>query len=201
MAALTPEDIANMALGILDEATIESLDDDTMAARLLNRHYDTTREAELSKRIWVFATVSASVEGSDLGTGDGTLNYAYDIPPDCLRIIPLTYDGEPTGIPISWRQEGGQFFTDQSSPRIIRYVANLVDPNDWTALFTDVLVAALAVKVALPITHKTGMLELARNAYREAVAEARRVNAFEVGQTLYQQSWAQARGDDRYWRA
>lgn len=201
MAALTPEDVANMALAILDEAEISSMEDDNMAARLLNRHFDITVEAELSKHAWVFAIFSEEVAGTDIGTGSGTLNYAYEIPADALRVLPLTYDGEPAGIPIAWRQEAGLIYTDQSSPRIIRYIANLTDPNDWDALFTEVVVAALARKVALAITHKQSMADRAQQAYEAALSEAMRVNAVQVAGALYQASWASQRGDNRYWRA
>ncbi|MER9854165.1 MULTISPECIES: hypothetical protein [unclassified Mesorhizobium] len=47
--AITPLDIANMALAVLDEAPIDSLDQDVKAARLLNLHFDLAREAELTK--------------------------------------------------------------------------------------------------------------------------------------------------------
>jgi hypothetical protein len=39
---VTPEYIANMALGVLDEAPIDSLDEDSKAARLINLHFDVT---------------------------------------------------------------------------------------------------------------------------------------------------------------
>ncbi|WP_287200674.1 hypothetical protein [Mesorhizobium sp.] len=143
--AITPLDIANMALGVLDEAPIDSLDQDVKPARLLNLHFDLTREAELTKHAWVFAILAAAVAGSDTGSGAGTLNFAYELPVDCLRPLPLTDNGEPDGVPIAWRQEAGLIYCDRSGPRLIRYVANLTDPNDWDALFTEVLVAALAI--------------------------------------------------------
>lgn len=198
---VTPEDIANMALGVLDEAPIDSLDDDNKAARLCNLHYDLTREAELQKHAWSFAIISDELTGTDLETGDGTLNWSFDVPADALRILPLTYDGEPQGVPISWRRQGSVILTDQESPRIVRYIGNLTDPDDWDALFTEVLVAALAVKIALPLTHKAGMLQIAQQAYDRALDAARQAHAFEQGSQLYQQSWATARGDNRYWRA
>ncbi|TIO46843.1 MAG: hypothetical protein E5Y00_32665, partial [Mesorhizobium sp.] len=77
--AITPLDIANMALAVLDEAPIDSLDQDVKAARLLNLHFDLTREGELAKHAWVFAILSALVPGSDSGSGDCTLNYAYEL--------------------------------------------------------------------------------------------------------------------------
>lgn len=199
--AITPVDIANMALAVLDEAPIDSLDEDVKAARLLNLHYDLTREAELSKHAWVFSILTEEVAGTDTGSGNGTLNFAYEVPADALRVLPLTFNGEPGGIPISWRQEAGLIYSDQESPRIIRYIANLTDPNDWDALFTEVLVAALAVKIAHPITHKSGMIDIARAAYDRALSEAFRANAIQRGGKLYTQSWASARGDNRFDRA
>lgn len=196
--AITPEDIANMALAVLDEAPIDSLDQDVKAARLLNLHFDLTREAELTKYAWVCSILRASVVGTDTGTGDCTLNWAYELPDDCLRPLPLTYNGEPDGVPISWRQEAGIIYSDQSSPRVIRYIANLTDPNDWDSLFTEVLVAALAIKIAHPLTHKASMIDIARSAYDRALEAAFAAQAIQRGGRLSTSSWAQQRGDNRY---
>jgi hypothetical protein len=198
--ALTPVDVANMALATLDEAPIDSLDQDIKAARLLNLHFDITRQAELTKYAWVFAILRASVAGSDIGSGDCTLKYAYELPADCLRPLPLTDNGEPTGVPISWRQEADIVYSNIPGPLDIRYVANLTDPNDWDALFTDVLVSALAVKIAHPLTHKAGMIDVARAAYDRALDAAYAAQAIQRGGNFYSQSWAQQRGDDRFWR-
>jgi len=195
---MTTEDVANQALNLLDEATIDSLDDNNLAARIVNLHIDQTRQAELQKYAWVFAIFKLEVDGSDTGSGVGTLNYVYEVPEDALRVLPLTYDGEPTGVPISWRQEAGLIYSDQESPRIIRYIANLTDPNDMDALFIDVWVAALAFKLAMPITHKQSTRQDASAAYREALSAARRANAIERSGRLQSDSWAQARGD---WRS
>lgn len=200
--AIEPIDVANMALGVLDEAPIDSLDQDIKAARLINLHYDATREAELAKHAWVFSILRETVAGSDLGTDSGTLNWAYELPADCLRPLPLTHNGEPIpfGIPINWRQEADLVYSDRSGPLVIRYIANLTDPNDWSALFTDVVAAALAVKVALPITHKAGAVQLAKEAYRDAIDAAQTANAFERGGNADTTSWALQRGDLRGWR-
>ncbi|TIQ93800.1 hypothetical protein [Mesorhizobium sp.] len=198
--AITPLDIANMALAVLDEAPIDSLDQDVKAARLLNLHFDLTREGELAKHAWVFAILSALMPGSDSGSGDCTLNYAYELPADCIRPLPLTDTGEPGGVPISWRQEAGLVYSDQPGPLTIRYIANLTDPNDWDALFTEVLVAALAIKVAHPLTHKAGMIDIARAAYDRALDAAFSANAIQRGGRLYTGGWATQRGDLRSFR-
>lgn len=195
--AITPESIANMALAVLDEAPIDSLAEDSKAARLLNLHYEQTRMAELKKNTWIFAILSVSVESADVENGYGVGAYSYSLPPDALRILPITENGEPDGYPLPWRQEAGLIYCSKSGPRRIRYIGNLVDPNDWDPLFTEVLAAALAVKIAHPLTHKTGMIDVTRNAYQTALDEARRVNAVERGTMVQNQTWAQSRGD---WR-
>jgi hypothetical protein len=198
---VTRVDVANMALSLIDEAPIGSLEDNHKAARLLNTHYETVREAELSKHTWVFAVFTEDLTGTDLDTGSGTLNWEYALPPAALRVLPLTYDNTLHGVPISWEQRGNLLYSDQSSPRGIRYIGNLTDPDDWNAMFTRAFSAALAVTVAYPLTHKAGMVQLAQQAYDRAIAEARRVNAIERQARLYDASWAYQRGDTRYWRA
>ncbi|TPM34494.1 hypothetical protein [Mesorhizobium sp. B2-3-5] len=195
--AITPLDIANMALAVLDEAPIDSLDQDVKAARLLNLHFDLTREAELAKCAWVFAILRATMAGANTAGGDCGLNVAYELPADCLRPLPLTHNGEPDGVPISWRQEAGLIYCDQLGPLTVRYVANLTDPNDWDALFTEVLVAALAIKVAHPLTHKSGMIDIARSAYDRALDAALNANAIQRGGRFYTASWSIQRGDTR----
>lgn len=195
--AITPEDIANMAIGILDEAPIDSLAEDSKAARLLNLHYEQTRMAELKKNTWVFAILSVSVDSAVVENGEGVGAYSYQLPPDALRVLPVTENGEPDGYPLPWRQEAGLIYCSKSGPRRIRYIGNLIDPNDMDPLFIEVWTAAIAVKIAHPLTHKTGMIDVARNAYQTALAEARRVNAVERGHQVQKQTWAQARGDHR----
>lgn len=197
---LTSVDVANMALAVLDEATIDSLDDDDRAARLLNLHYDTTREAELTKHVWSFSVLFPDdIAAVDTGQG-GEFRYLYTVPSDFLRPAWLTADGTPTGAPITWSSWADGIRTDFEGPLKLPYVANLIDPDDWNALFTDVLAAALAIKIALPITHKANMVQLAKETYKDALEAALQVNAIMRIGKQYVGSWAQQRGDYRHWR-
>lgn len=187
MAALTPTDIASMALGLLTEAPIDSLDEDGRAARMLNLHYETTREAELTKREWVFARKTIEVEAADTGMSEWP--YAYELPADALRVLPLMSRNRE----ISWRQEGSQLYTFEGGDRTVRYIANLIDPNDWPAVFIELFAAALAVKVAHPITGKANMIEVARQAYNDAASRAYQLNAVQKGPVEGRSSWADLR--------
>lgn len=195
MAALTVEDVANMSLGILVEAPINSLDDNTKAARLLNLHFETTRQSEMVKQAWAFAIFRVELEAeADAPTGE-IYDYAYSIPDGALRVLPLTDTGEAQGNRIPFKREGDLILTNYSGPRLVRYIGNLTDPADWDPLFVEALAARLAMKIAMPLTNKTSVLQGAKVVYDEAISEARRINSIEVSSVPASQSWAEARGD------
>lgn len=187
MAGLSETEIANMALGVLTESPIDSLDEDIAAARLVRLHFDNTREAELKKRAWVFATQSATVAPID--SADLYWPYSYALPADCLRVLPLMQ----SDVEIDWQVKGGAVLTRWGGSRAIDYIANLVDPNDWDALFNDVLAAAIAIKIAHPLTGKTTMVDVARQVYKDAVREAVRNNAIQKRGRAPSRSWEAAR--------
>jgi hypothetical protein len=195
MAALTPVELANMALGILVEAPIGSLDDDVKAARLLNLHYETTRQSELIKNPWVFAIFRSELDAeTDAPTSD-QYGYAYAVPDDALRVLPLTDDGEAGGTRIPFKQEANLILTDYAGPRLVRYIGNVVDPAEFDPLFVEAFAARLAMKIAMPLTNKPSVLQGAQIVYNEAISEARRVNSIVASSVSASRSWAQERGD------
>lgn len=201
MPAVTDTDIANMALAILTEASIDSLDEDVKAARLLNLHYDVVREAELMLNTWSFACLFPDdIAAVDIGQ-DGEFQYLYEVPSDFLRPVWLTRDGKPDGVPIRWTKWADGIRSDFSGPLKMPYVANLIDPNDFDALFTKAFAAALAIPVAHPLTGKASMIQTAQATYDKAISDARRVNAIMKIGRVPDSSWAVQRGDTRYWRA
>jgi hypothetical protein len=195
MVALTPVDVANMALGILVEAPINSLEEDNKAARLLNLHFETTRQSELMKQSWAFAIFRVELDPEDDAPTGNEYNYAYTVPDDALRVLPLTDTGEASGLRVPFKQEGGLILTNYSGPRLVRYIANLTDPADWDALFIEAFAARLAMKIAMPLTNKPSVLQGAQLVYNEAISEARRVNSIVSSSISAARSWAEERGD------
>lgn len=195
MVALTDVDIANMALGILVEAPIVSLEDNNKAARLLNLHYETTRQAELIKNSWAFAIFRVELEAEDDAPTSDEYSYGYEMPEDALRVLPLTDNGEAGGMRLPFKQEGTLILTNYSGPRLVRYIGNMTDPADWDPLFVEAFAARLAMKIAMPLTNKTSVLQGAKVVYDEAISEARRINAIVSSSAPASRSWAEERGD------
>lgn len=198
---VTQTDVANMALTLLTEATIESLDEDVRAARLLNTHWDTVVESELTLNAWGFAAIFPDdIDATDTGQ-DGVFQYLYEVPDDFLRPVWLTRDGKPDGVPINWTLWGDGIRSDFSGPLKMPYIGNVIDPAEWGALFTRAVAAALAIPIAHPLTGKVNMIQVAQAAYDRAIADARRVNAIMKIGRQPETSWAVQRGDTRFWRA
>ena len=197
MAAVTVEDVCNQALTILAEASIESLEENNRPARLLNTHFESTRQAELSKHAWAFAIYRVELDAiadADMPVGE-TYGYGYTVPDDALRVLDLTHNGEAHGVSIPHKREGNLILSNYEGPRLIRYIANLTDPDDWDPLFVKVLAAALAAEIAYALTGKESAETRAYRRYEMVVADARRLNAIESGSVFRAQSWASARGD------
>jgi hypothetical protein len=195
MVALTEVDIANMALGILVEAPIDSLDENTKAARLLSLHYEVTRQAELIKHPWVFALFRVELDVEPEAPTSDEYSYAFAVPEDALRVLPLTDTGEVSGMRIPFKQEAGLILTNYTAPRLVRYIGNMTDPADWDPLFVEAFAARLAMKIAMPLTNKTNVLQGAQVVYNEAISEARRINSILTSSIHGSRTWAQERGD------
>lgn len=201
MAAETPVTVANRALMLIAEAPIDSLDDDSKAARLLDLQYDITREAELSLHAWSFAAIFPDEDEWQVDTGtDSAFRYLYETPSDFLRPLWMTRNGLPDGVPVTWTKWADGIRTDFAGPFRMPYIANITDPNDWPALFDEVLTAALAVKIGYTLTGKQSLADGALKAYKEAIDRATTANAFLKAGGPFVQSWLVARGDLRNFR-
>lgn len=200
MPAVTAVEVANMALDLLTEGQIDSLEEDSRPARLLSRHYEVTREAELASHAWSFAIVFPEDITATDSQVDGTYRYLYALPDDCIRPLWLTRDGTPDGVPLNWTRWSDGLRSDFEGPLSVPYIANLTDPNDWDALFTQAFAAALAAKIAHPLTGKQSLAQGAQQAYQGLIQQAYRVNAIQRWGRTPNRSWSVARGDLRHWR-
>ena len=201
MAVLLVEDVANMALDLLTEGPIDSLDEDTRPARILSRWIDVVREGELMANLWGFAMMFPDDIAFTTDTGKGEFQYFYPVPDDFLRWAWLTESGTPEGVPIQATIWADGIRSNFAGPLTMPYIGNLNDPDDMDALFTKAWAAQLAVPLAHALTGKESMLARIGALYEQWIAEARRVNAIMRFSKAASRNWSEARGDGRFWRA
>lgn len=185
--------IYNLALDMLDEGPVTSPTDDTRPARLLNRNYAQTRDEVLRAHPWNFALTRESLPALSEKPAFGWA-YQYELPTDCLRLMPLTYDGNLNGSPIPHEVEGGRVLTDKEAPLRIRHVRRVTNTSDFDPLFARSLAARLAIYVGHVITGKQSYIERLGGLYRDVILEARRIDALEgTPQAPLGEDWIEAR--------
>lgn len=189
--------ICNQALDILGVDPITSLDDDTKAARLMLRSYESERDATIRAYPWNFATKRAALALLSTAPAWGFANqYALPEGPDpayCLRA--LYVEGELDGNSSPWKIEGRAWLTDAGPPLNVLYLARITDPTLFDPLFVQALAARLAAKFAYALTESATLPERIRGHYRDLLIEARRIDAQEGTADLFEIfGWNEARG-------
>lgn len=175
---MTATDICNLALDLLKEAPISSLEDDRPIARWCNRNFATQRDGALSLANWNFAMKRASLTVDVTAPAFGW-EYSYTLPTDCIRLLPLTYDGTSEGTPVAHEVEGGLVLTNMSSPLKVRYVRRAVNYDAYHPLFTDYLSARMARRMAHWLTGKTSFAQIAAAVMEQSWQEAWLTDAIE----------------------
>lgn len=185
MAADT--DIVNVALTLLGESRISSIDDDIKPAREAKAIFDICRDALLSGYNWSFAKarvqLSAMADAPEFGW-----DYQYQLPPDCVRIISIgeyyvgaadltDYRGSDTS---AFTIEGKRILTNLGAPLYLQYVKSVTDTGQFDASFTKTFAAQLAMDLAEALTQSDTKRDRAEVAFKREINLAIRSNAIQL---------------------
>lgn len=180
-------DIANYALDLLGAEPIVSLTEDSENARAINRKYNIVLRSMLRKHTWNCS--KKRVQLAPLSTAPAfDYIYQFQLPSDCLRPI---FPSDVT----DWSVEkGGILLTNDGNTLNLVYIAMLDDPNDMDDCFVEAFGSKLALDTAEKVTQSATKRKLAKEAYDDAMAEAKKANAYETipAQQDYS-SWVNAR--------
>lgn len=164
--------ICSLALTRLGHNAIISLGDNSKGAKLASLHYEPTRDSVLRAHPWNFAIRRDAIAADTAAPAWGYAR-AFQLPPDCLRLIALERaDAE-------YRIEGRKIVTDEGGPLKVEYIARVTDPNEFDAVFIDALSARLAAELAVPMTDNAQIMEQMMAAYNAKLSEARTMDAME----------------------
>ena len=169
-------EISNAALQKLGAGSIISLADESVQARACTRCYSRLRRAELRKHGWNFARARAQL-AADVTAPLFTYANQFQLPSDFLRM--LSPDPIMNINTFDWQIEGLKILTNDSAPLDLVYINDVTDPNTMDELFRDALSARMALEMCEELTQSNQKKADALIAYKTAIAEARRINAFE----------------------
>ena len=175
---LSITEICNLALDYLDEAPLASIDDNSAVARWFRRNFWPMAWSLMRRHPWNFAMARTVLPAAATPPAFGW-THAYDLPVDCLRVMPLTADGSENAKTIPHKVEGSQVLADEPAPRPVRYVRRIENTGLFDQQFTDVLALALAQKAAHFITGKASYAESLGQKTQAALSEAQAIDALE----------------------
>lgn len=179
--AVTPAEVisqtrvANHALQKLGAQLITSMDEDTREARTVKACYSILRDRELRAHSWNFSIKRVALAPSATVPAFGFAK-AFPLPADCLRIL-------PPALHVDWTVENingvSHILTNEGTVIYLRYVARITDEAAFDELFVDMLACKIAWHCCETITQSNQKKADVMQEYKDARAEARRINAFE----------------------
>lgn len=199
---LSPIVIANRALAqIRAGATIASLTENSIEANACGQFYEVARDTAMTAYRWAFARRYTAI--GVLPVAPPTrFQFAYRYPVDCLEAISLRpmrdatnplvsglgaddrcFSGgryataemrEVTGWPFDVASDDeGQVLLTNAEQAVLEYTARVVDPNQWSVPFQQIVVFLLASYIAIPITGKQELATANVNFYKDALEGAK----------------------------
>jgi len=186
--AVTEVSICNLALQKLGADPISSLLQVHPNASVMNAVYETLRDLELRQHRWNFAKSRATLapDATAPSTESG-FSYAFPLPTDYLRLLSpnesnnISRDGGRNDV--DWKIERHQgrrcILTNDGATLDIAYVARVEDPAQFDACFVEALACRLAWQTCERVTQSNSKKTDAAAEYKEAIREAKRLNAVE----------------------
>lgn len=175
---LTKSGIWNLALDTIREAPVQDQLTNSSPIKWLNRNYDHARDVLLRSYVWNFAVEFHELNRSVTASWTGGWDYAYELPPNWLRVLPFTYDGYRNERTVPHRIAGQYLYTNATLARV-PIIVRVTEEGLFDPLFVEALAAKLALGMANKFTAKNKYIELAGNMLANAVAKAEEIDAFE----------------------
>lgn len=198
---LSRTQVINNGLRIISANLVADPDEDTESARQAKAVYDQVVRSELEAHAWYFAKQQVALpEHADAPLFK--FGHSYGLPSDFIRLAEL--DGrwvfsairhvDVNPVPL-YEMHGRAIFTDLTAPLNISYLRDVSgDPTVWSPSFSNVVSAALAVVLAMPLTKSEGMVSLAEKLYQKELRRAKQANAIQMPpQNMPDNSWITAR--------
>lgn len=175
-------DIANLALSWLGELDITSLEDDLESARQMRINYIPARDATLEAHEWTFAT-QRFIPGQNAVEPEYGVTYAYEIPPDCLRVTRVEPNrANATASPfildigtdeqLDWVMEGRQILCNEEVI-YCKGIFRITQEGLFSPLFVHAFAAKLAFLTAINLTASPDIQANMLAFYTEFIREAK----------------------------
>lgn len=176
-----PTEIANLALDLLKQPPVVDIVNPTSnLAAVCKRWYDPTRRELLRSHPWKFATKRAIWTPNAIPPEFG-YQYAYDLPPDYMRICTIG-DDSVDDIRRRYEIENGQLMLNPSAPVDnsgtihVRYVWNIETVQKFDSLFVILLATQMAIHMSTKFSIGSAAKQELKDDLRDLKLETKAVN-------------------------
>lgn len=190
--AMSDTIICNLALGLLGEPTIVSLDEQSKAGRLCKTLYPIQRDVVLSDHDWNFATkIDALVVLSNETVPGWT--YLYQMPSRCLcarRVFNTESDENNPDLfrVINSPSTSTKCIASSVVDAYAEFTVEVIDPTLFDIKFIDALSFKIAAALAQPLCGDAQLAASMANFYNAAIDRAKIRNKWEGTESAQQPS-------------
>ena len=179
--ATSAVDICNSALYKIGAQRINSLSDDTKAAKICNDQYDRLRKEVLRAHPWNFA-ISWIELGQTVNTpvSDDYEN-EFLLPSDVLRVLETDIQ-DNLDWEIGYNVDGNKVIFCNADTLKIKYIKDVTNTTRFAPDFEEVLAFRLAADMAYSLVQSQSVQQAMFVYYQQALARAMSFDAQEKGQ-------------------
>lgn len=193
-------DICNTALILNGAQTINSLSDDSKAAKICNKEYDKIRKAVLTEHPWNFAMARKELAAT-VNTPVFKFSKEYLISSDVLRILSTNLDPsanqgttgrQSTFVSSSdeWKVEtntdGNKVIVTDATTMKILYIKDIEDVGQFNPSFEEALAYRLASRISYALVQSTAKSQELFKLAEFFIARARSFDAQEGSMEIYE---------------
>lgn len=184
-------EICNLALGNIGKDDIANIDEASPEAKACKKFYSITVETMIQAYPWRWAKSTAALAEVSVNTKENKWLHAYQRPNNCMKVIQVVdeslADYMPSGDGIvagghAYEIEGQTIYCDLS-PAYLVFTSKVTDPTLFPPAFVDAVAAALAARLAMPITRDLKIRNDAVALARSTMNSAQEFDANEVRET------------------
>lgn len=184
--------ICNIALGLIGEPNISSLDEQTKAGRLCSSLYPVQRDIVLADHDWNFATKISTLVALSSETIPGW-TYLYQMPSRCLCVRRVFNSVSDENNPDAYRvvnspSTGAKSIASNLESAYAEFTVQVIDPTVFDIKFIDALTYKLAACLAMPLCADTQLAGQMAQFYTYALDRAKLRNKWEGTEAAQQPS-------------
>jgi len=183
--ATSSVDICNSALYKLGAARINSLSDDTKAAKICNDQYDRLRKEVLRSHPWNFAITWVTLALTVNNPIADEYSAEFLLPADVLRILETDIT-DNVGWEVGNNVDGNKVIFCSSDSLKIKYIKDLTNTTRFAPDFEEALAFRMAADMAYALVQSQSVQQSMFQYYNLALARAMSFDAQEKGQDVVQ---------------